>query len=289
MLRVMTAMVALFWVLVISVSQASAIKISTAEVQGGAALVGGSKAAGGADIIWEGGLVTQASKGGSFQFQGVVPSDCVGTLTDGVATIEVALSNCVPTPEPAGGVLKTGQTICWDSNGALIACAGTGQDGELQKGVARSYTDNGDGTITDNTTRLMWEKLTDVSNTIHYYYAAYTWAGAFDKIAALNAANFAGHNDWRLPNINELQSLVDYGRYPAIGPAFNDPSANSYTLYSVNAPGNVNQLPPGYWSSTTHLGDPTYAWAVSFNYGAVFASISTDKPDVNCVRAVRDR
>ena len=88
-------------------------------------------------------------------------------------------------------VLKTGQTNCWDSLGAPITCAGTGQDGELQKGAARSYTDNGDGTITDNTTGLMWEKLTD-DGSIHDWDNVYTWEGAFAKIAALNAANFAG-------------------------------------------------------------------------------------------------
>src|SRR5207249_5145188 len=53
----------------------------------------------------------------------------------------------------------TGQTTCWDSSGNVIPCAGTGQDGDLQKGAPLSYTDNGDGTITDNNTGLMWEKL----------------------------------------------------------------------------------------------------------------------------------
>jgi hypothetical protein len=167
--------VTLVWVLVISVSQASAIKISTAEVQSGVAIVGGSKATGSADILWENGIVTQASKGGSFQFQGVVPSDCVGTLSDGVETIQVALANCVP--RPTARVLKTGQTHCWGGPfplTPLIPCAGTGQDGDLQTGAARSYTDNGDGTITDNTTGLMWEKITD-DGSIHDVNNVYTW------------------------------------------------------------------------------------------------------------------
>jgi len=53
---------------------------------------------------------------------------------------------------------KTGQTICYDTSGNVISCAGTGQDGEIQAGVAwpePRFADNGDGTITDNLTGLM--------------------------------------------------------------------------------------------------------------------------------------
>ena len=54
---------------------------------------------------------------------------------------------------------QTGQTTCWDKNGNVIPCAGTGQDGDIQAGVAwpnPRFTDNGDGTVTDNLTGLMW-------------------------------------------------------------------------------------------------------------------------------------
>src|SRR5262245_19776257 len=71
------------------------------------------------------------------------------------------LALCQATPQ--GQRLKTGQTTCYDPAGAVILCAGTGQDGELQNGLARSYVDNGDGTITDTKTGLMWEKLSDES------------------------------------------------------------------------------------------------------------------------------
>jgi hypothetical protein len=56
-----------------------------------------------------------------------------------------------------------------------------------------SYTDNGD-TITDNNTGLEWEKKTAGN-----VGTLYTWLEAFAYIASLNTANFAGHNDWRLP------------------------------------------------------------------------------------------
>jgi hypothetical protein len=55
-------------------------------------------------------------------------------------------------------VPKTGQTWCWNAGGILIPCAGTGQDGDLRKGVSwpsPRFTDNGDGTVTDNLTGLI--------------------------------------------------------------------------------------------------------------------------------------
>jgi hypothetical protein len=156
------------------------------------------------------------------------------------------LAACLASTLPAARLLKTGQTGCYGSDGAGIPCAGTGQDGELQNGRVRSYTDNGDGTITDNQTGLMWESK-DQAGGIHYWGANYTWDDAFSVfIAALNnrcadgitdctdggdtactgigngKRGFAGHRDWRLPNVNELQSLVDYDVfYPSIAPVFN--------------------------------------------------------------------
>jgi hypothetical protein len=69
-------------------------------------------------------------------------------------------TNYVRAVRGGGRPLKTVQTQCDQGSGALGACPGVpaGQDGWLQKGLARSYTDNGDGTITDNKTGLMWEK-----------------------------------------------------------------------------------------------------------------------------------
>ena len=69
-------------------------------------------------------------------------------------------SNPCPQDGPAP-VEKTWQTICYDDNGFVIPCDNTGQDGEYQKGVvwpAPRFTDNEDGTITDNLTGLMWLK-----------------------------------------------------------------------------------------------------------------------------------
>mgnify|MGYP003339671132 CR=1 FL=1 len=108
----------------------------------------------------------------------------------------------------------TGQKSCWDSAGVSVACGSAGaagQDGRVQAGAAMSFQDNGDGTITDLNTGLVWEKLDDAGG-IHDVTTTYTWPNAFAvKLAALNAGSgFAGHTDWRLPNRTELMTIVSF-------------------------------------------------------------------------------
>ncbi len=245
------------------------ITINKAEINQGAVVVNGKEAVANAEIFWEGDItkVTTANGKGAFNFTTTnLPVDCVGILTSGASSgspLKVVIANCGAHP------LKTGQTSDF----------GSGSDGILQKGTARSYTDNG-ATITDNSTGLVWEKLgsldgtenfTDPHDADNYY----TWADAFAKIAALNTVPcFAGQCDWRLPNINELLTLVDWGQ---IGPAinqtfFNNGGVDSFTQSSF------------YWSSTTYLSGPGNAWVVNFADGFV----SADGKGLNgYVRAVR--
>ena len=115
-------------------------------------------------------------------------------------------------------VAKTGQNICYDTDGNVRPCAGTGEDGEFQKGVAwpdPRFIDNGDGTVTDNLTGLMW--LKDISGL-----GSDTWSADLVKVSDLNTApeNFRGlldytanYNDWRMPNKNEIMSIVDYSAH----------------------------------------------------------------------------
>ena len=180
----------------------------------------------------------------------------------------------------------TGQTTCWDSSRNVIPCAGTGQDGELRKGAPLAYVDNGNGTVTDLNTGLVWEKLSD-DGTVHDKDNLYTWANAFTAhVAALNFTSFAGYNDWRLPNVRELQSIVNYQNVnPAVSSAsaFNTNCAPGCpaTTCSCTASGD-------YWSSTSSVSDPWNAWYVRFSYGRVDAfGRSEGKSGAASVRAVR--
>jgi hypothetical protein len=144
------------------------------------------------------------------------------------------------TAAPAA-VPKTGQTSVYR----------TGDDGTYQKGVAlpsSRFTDNGDGTVTDNLTKLMWTKNASIWGTE-------TWNTAVDNCEGYS---LAGHSDWRLPNLRELQSLIDYSRYsPAL------PSGHPFTGVQSSY----------YWSSTTGARNTAYAWSVYLDDGLVYDSL----------------
>ena len=158
---------------------------------------------------------------------------------------------------------------------------GTGQDGAIQAGGTLSYTDNGDGTITDHNTKLVWEKKSS-DGSIHDVNAGYAWANAFAvHIAGLNAANFAGHDDWRLPNVRELQSIANYENFnPSVSSEFNTACMPGATTVLTGSCTTAAQ----YWASTTSARAPTFAWAVIFSDGLVG---EFSKAFVFRVRAVR--
>ena len=132
------------------------------------------------------------------------------------------------------------------------------------------YVDNGDGTVTDKSTDLMWEKDGSGAGVVFFTETGnVTWAGA---IAYCENLSLAGYTDWRLPNINELNSIVDYSRNPTIDPVF------------IN---NGNSNYDEYWSSTTEITwrVPDWAWRVSATRGSVNMDA---KARFKFVRAVRD-
>ena len=151
----------------------------------------------------------------------------------------------------------------------------------LQKGLARSYTDNGDGTITDNRTGLTWEKLAD-DGSIHDWDNTYSWTTAFSaKVATLNSTSFAGHTDWRLPNVNEPQSLIDFGTFnPAVSGAFNSGGVPGCMVTTCSCTRSSY-----YWPSTSSQSSPTLAWTVFFGSGLV--GNSSKSTSTYFARAVR--
>jgi hypothetical protein len=194
-------------------------------------------------------------------------------------------------PAGANGTSGSGVPICGAnapylviSNGAL-ACQ-------------PRFNVNGDGTLTDNLTGLMWELKTGtfLDNTcpggasVHDVNNCYSWSVGDNNsdgtlytsfLATLNSdfsssgtsSCFANHCDWRIPNIVELQGILQAPFRCAVVPCID--SAFGPTQ------GNV------YWSSTVSVLDPSFAWGVNFNGGFVFVFGELDTAPARAVRGGR--
>lgn len=160
-----------------------------------------------------------------------------------------------PAPPEVTGL---GYSQCYALDSNPRPCAGTGEDGELQFGVPAPtprFIDHQDGTVTDEMTGLTWLKDADCPGNL-------TWQGALDWVASFNTTSIAcagytplTHTDWRLPNIKELLSLIDYGieNLDSPAPATRPLLPDGHPFVNV-ARGYV------YWSSTSSAEDPSKAW-----------------------------
>lgn len=170
--------------------------------------------------------------------------------------------------------------------------------GTIGHGPALSYTDNLDGTFTDDNTGYMWE-IKDNAGGIHDVNNLYTWtddmvgdltdpdgtlftvflhalnntcdgAGVTDCIddspCGGGVCGFAGYRDWCIPNIKALQSIVDYSVF--------SPSSNVPGLTRSNI----------YWSTTTNTASNNFVWFINFNNGPIGG---TNKTNSWFARAVR--
>jgi hypothetical protein len=158
----------------------------------------------------------------------------------------------------------TGQTECFDASGVSIDCDGTGQDGEFQAGVpwpTPRFKDNKDGTVTDNLTKLIWlrdARCDDLGPT-----GTGTWLQALQAANTLASGrcglsddSVAG--DWRLPNVKELQSLIDF---EFLAPALSN-AAGTGQWAEGDAFSGVERA--FYWTSTTVVDVPGHAWILDF-------------------------
>ena len=169
-------------------------------------------------------------------------------------------------PAASGGsgaaVEKTGQTTSY----------ATGDDGDLETGVvwpSPRFTDNSDGTVTDNLTGLIWLKDADAGD------GPATWANALSICNSLatgqqGLSDGSSAGDWRLPTVKELHSLIDVGNFdPAL------PTGHPFSGVQSSF----------YWSSTTNAGNAANAFSVYVNYGSV--SYGTGKSNAFYVWPVR--
>jgi len=202
------------------------------------------------------GTAAQAISAGYHNGSGSVAGDAdlaAGNIVSGVQIFGVTGTASVGGGGATAAVPKTGQTTSYSATG--------GEDGDLQKGVAwpsPRFTDNANGTVTDNLTALIWLKNANC-------FGARTWEQALANANALangqcTLTDGSTAGQWRLPNVREQQSLIDYGR---VNPAL--PTGHPFSGVQTN----------NYWSATTYAYNTSNAWIVLLNYGNVLAGGKT--------------
>ncbi|HDH11381.1 MAG TPA: DUF1566 domain-containing protein [Nitrospirae bacterium] len=189
-----------------------------------------------------------------------------------------AVSTCEELQSSVIKLPQTGQTTCYNAEGNVIDCVGTGQDGEIKAGTAwpnPRFADNGDGTVTDNLTGLMWLKDGNC-------FGKKKWQDALNAITVLNSnpesyncsTYNAAYTDWHLPNVNELESLVNAGE--------------KNVAEWLNQQGFINvQSSYFYWSSTTIVHHSRFmrAWIVDMFDGHMSENEKTSEEFVWGVRS----
>ncbi len=154
-------------------------------------------------------------------------------------------------------IQKTGQSKCYNTMGEEIPCIGSGQDGEFCHGInfpGERFAIKGSEVI-DQLTGLTWLCDADLSG------MPVSWPDALAEVAKLNAREVGGRQGWRLPNINELESLVDCSQHsPAL------PVSHPFT--------NLKDI---YWSSTTSFFETDWAWALYLDKGALGVGYKREK------------
>jgi formylglycine-generating enzyme required for sulfatase activity len=183
-----------------------------------------------------------------------------------------------------GGVIRlprTGQTRCYDASGVEIPCAGTGQDGEFQAGVAIPsprftviYCD-ADGPCPDQNSDCDGLTETDV---VLDYLTGLMWARVdiyhktwFEALTAAAGSNLGGFTDWRVPNVNELESLFEAGEvWPAAALNEKGFALNHFHRYWTST-----------WLATQY--NPNLAWDITYD-GFLGGSFRTSLLEVIIVR-----
>ena len=142
------------------------------------------------------------------------------------------------------------------NNSLYVRAVREGQSGSSKSNNADSYKDNGDGTVTDTSTGLMWQQAVSSNK---------TWEQA---LAYCEGLDLGGYTDWRLPSVRELRSLVDTSRFnPAINTSYFPDTAASW-----------------FWSRTTNSYNTNDAWIVNFFFGDVDGHNKTNGYYVRAVR-----
>ncbi len=204
-------------------------------------------------------------------------TDSGNTATGTEASASASSAGTAAVAALAFPLIATGQSSCYDDAGEEITCplegeSFYGQDANFAEGEPMSYTDNGDGTITDGHTGLTWQQVPSD--------ASFTWQEAVDYVDGLE---LGGHDDWRLPSAKELWSIADFSSsWPYLD-----------TDYFSLASGEVTK-DEQYWTSTTYVGttveggdDAVFGVNAVTGHIKAYAAEASGPIGGNYVRAVR--
>ncbi|MCP5053840.1 MAG: DUF1566 domain-containing protein [bacterium] len=155
-------------------------------------------------------------------------------------------------------VVDTGQDSCYDDSGGVISPPGTGerfcgQDAQYN-GLQMASRNNGDGTVSDLNTDLMWQKTPDFNNLM-------TWEEA--KTYAENLT-LGGHDDWRLPTIKELYSIVSFNGSMRTQTPYIDTGYFDFQYPDTST--GLRDMDAQYWSSTRYTGTTMYGDESAFGF-----------------------
>ena len=187
-------------------------------------------------------------------------------IYDKLITIENTVKGgCTDCTAP---VPKTGQ----------INTYGSGDDGDLQKGITwdsnSRFTENNNGTVTDNLTGLIWTKKANCGGEQAWADGLSYCNNLADSGCELSVTDGSSPGDWRLPNVRELQSLIDFGNFDPALPA-NHPFESVQIFF--------------YWVSSSTAQDSDFKWSVSLRDGTVIpdSSIELGSPIPHWIWCVR--
>jgi hypothetical protein len=226
--------------------------------------------------------------------------DAVKTALDSQTTLH-AVATC------GNGIVESGEECDWTNlnnqtcpqqgfEGGTLACMPGQCTFDTSGCSAVRFIDNGDGTVTDFQMGLMWEKKGD-SGDLHDKELVLRWqdelpeASIHEWLSQLNGhtdnpaaqAGFAGHTDWRLPTIAELQTIIDLNNgFPTVASIFNTGCKLGCTGTSCSC-----TTAFVYWSSTTAMSNPLLAWTVLFFDGSTSTKTKDDFAHVRAVRGIR--
>ncbi len=194
---------------------------------------------------------------GDYVIRLVVHDGTAASVADTVTVTASASGNVRPA---TFALPDTGQTRCYD-NTSEITCPSAGESfygQDAHYGVEPiSYTDNGNGTVTDEVTGLVWQQEDDNTQ------RSWTDAGLYCKNLIIDS-----HDDWGLPRKKELMTILNYGLF--------SPSIDAAMFPNTNS--------THYWTATADARNENFAWTVTFGTGYVSRGDKTTLRYVRCVR-----